>query len=132
MNRKEFSTFVSSALEEAIEFAEEKAGQKLPRMLAFQWLFRSNQPITDNIVEEIVKHVFIDEEHIYPSVHLGVADLLEDGSLLIVGKVEGSAPRPFGPNQTGRQACCLGRHSTFSDGQRIIFQPQRQPECLRQ
>ena len=84
MNRKEFSTFVSSALEEAIEFAEEKAGQKLPRMLAFQWLFHSNQLITDNIVEEIVTHVFIDEEHIHPSVHLGVADLLEDGSLLIV------------------------------------------------
>ncbi len=103
MNRKEFSTFVSSALEEAIEFAEEKAGQKLPRMLAFQWLFHSNQLITDNIVEEIVTHVFIDEEHIHPSVHLGVADLLEDGSLLIVGKVDGSSPRPFGPNQTGRQ-----------------------------
>jgi hypothetical protein len=64
MNRKEFSTFVSSALEEAIEFAEEKAGQKLPRMLAFQWLFHSNQLITDNIVERS-SHMFSSTKSIF-------------------------------------------------------------------
>jgi hypothetical protein len=57
--------------------------------------------ITENIVEQIVKRVFIDEEHIYPCVDLGVGDLLEDGSLLIVGNVSGHAPRPFGQNWTG-------------------------------
>jgi hypothetical protein len=46
--------------------------------------------------------VFVDEQRIYPCVDLGVADLLDDGSLLIVGSVAGYAPRPFGHNWTGR------------------------------
>jgi hypothetical protein len=103
MNREEFSIFVSTTLEDVVQFAEEKAGQKLPRTFAFQWLGRSNPRITENIVEQIVKRVFIDEEHIYPSVDLGVGDLLEDGSLLIVGNVSGHAPRPFGRNWKGRE-----------------------------
>jgi hypothetical protein len=44
----------------------------------------------------------VDEEHIYPCVDIGVGDILADGSLLIVGSVAGYAPRPFGPNWTGR------------------------------
>jgi hypothetical protein len=52
----------------------------------------------ENIVEQIVNHAFIDEEHIYPFVDLGGGDLLEDGSLLIVGNVEGCPPRTFGRN----------------------------------
>jgi len=99
MNREEFSAFVSTALENAIQFAEEKAGQKLPRRFAFLWLDRLNSRVTENIVEEIVKRVFIDEEHIHPDVNLGVVDLLDDGSLLIVGIVaDYPPPRRFGPN----------------------------------
>jgi hypothetical protein len=101
MNREEFTTFVSTTLEDVIRFAEEKAGQKLPRRFAFQWLGCSQPRITENIVEQIVAHVFIDEEHIYPC-DLGVADLLEDGSLLIAGNVTRYAPRPFGRNGKGR------------------------------
>jgi hypothetical protein len=103
MNREEFSTFVSTVLEEVIRFAEEKAGQKLPRRFAFQWLGRSNPRITENIVEQIVKRVFIDDEHIYPCVDLGVADLLDGGLLLIVANLAGDSPRPFGKNRTGRE-----------------------------
>lgn len=103
MNREEFSTLVTTTLEEVVRFAEEKAAQKLPRKFVFQWLGRANSRITDNIVERVVERVFIDEEHIYPCVDLGVADLLEDGSLLIVGSVSGHAPRPFGRNWTGRE-----------------------------
>lgn len=103
MNRAEFSTFVSMALEEAILFAEDKAGQKLPRTFSLQWLGRSERA-TENIVEHIVERVFIDEEHICPDVDLGVCDLLEDGSLLIVGIVAGYPhPRPFGRNSTGSE-----------------------------
>src|ERR1035438_7531391 len=101
MNRAEFSTFVSTTIEEVIQFAEEKAGQKLPRVLAFQWFDRSSPRITENIIEEIVKHVFIDEENTCRCVHLGVADRLEDGSLLIVGWVED--PRPSGLNRKGEK-----------------------------
>ena len=35
MNREEFSTFVSQILEDVVQFAEEKAGQKLPGIFAF-------------------------------------------------------------------------------------------------
>lgn len=102
MNREEFSTFLSMALEEAVQFAEEKTGQKLPRKFALQWLNPFNPRITENIVEHIVKRVFIDEKHIYPDVDLGVCDLLEDGSLLIVGNVANyPPPRPFGRNRRG-------------------------------
>jgi hypothetical protein len=103
MNREDFSAFVSTTLEEVVRFAEEKAGQKLPRKLAFQWLGRSNPCLTENIVEAIVKRVFMDEERIYSSVDLGVADLLENGALLIIGSVSDDTLRPFGPNREGRQ-----------------------------
>jgi hypothetical protein len=102
MNREEFSGFVSTALEEVIQFAEEKAGQKLPRRFVFQWLGRSNPRITENIVEHIVKRMFIDEEHIH-TCRLGVVDLLDDGLLLIAGSVEDYAPRPFAKNREGRE-----------------------------
>lgn len=102
MDLEEFSTFVSTALEDVVQFAEEKAGQKLPRTFAFQWFGRSNPRITEDIVEEIVSRMFIDEEHVY-TCRLGVVDLLENGLLLIVGIVEDYAPRPFGKNWTGRE-----------------------------
>lgn len=99
MTREEFSTFVSTTLEDVLQFAEEKAGEKLPRKLAFQWLDRSSLRICEGIIEEIVNRVFIDEEHIYPDVDIGVVDLLEDGSLLIIGNVaDYPPPRRFGPN----------------------------------
>lgn len=102
MNREEFSAFVSTALEDVAQFAEEKAGQKLPRRFAFQWLGRSDPRITENIVEQIVTRVFIDEDHFY-TCNLTVVDLLEDGILLIVGDVEEHATRPLKTNWTGRE-----------------------------
>jgi hypothetical protein len=102
MNREEFATFVAKTLEDVILLAEQKAGKTLPRRFAFQWL-GSSPRLTENIVEHIVERVFIDEEHTYPCVDMGVGDLLEDGSLLIVGNVAGYAPRPFGKNWTGRE-----------------------------
>lgn len=50
-----------------------------------------------------MERVFVDEDHIYPCVDIGVGDLLEDGSLLIVASVAGYAPRSFGENWTGRK-----------------------------
>jgi len=44
----------------------------------------------------------MNEEHIYPCVDIGVGDVREDGTLLIVGNVAGYAPRRFGKNWTGR------------------------------
>lgn len=96
MNREEFSTLVSMTLEEVAQFAEEKAGQKLPRKFALRWSDCPSQLIVEDILEHIVERVFIDEKHIYPDVNLGICDLLDDGSLLIVGSVANyPPPRPF-------------------------------------
>jgi hypothetical protein len=103
VRKEEFTTFVATTLEDLIQLAEQKADKKLPRKFAFQWLGRSYPRVTESIVEHIVERVFIDEEHIYPCVDMGVGDVLEDGSLLIVGSVAGYAPRPFGRNWTGRE-----------------------------
>ena len=103
MTREDFTRFVKKTIEEVIRLAEEKCGKALPRSFAFRWLGRSTPLVTDDAVGHIVQRVFIDEDHIYPCVDLGVGVLLENGSLLIVGSVAGYAPRPFGENWTGRK-----------------------------
>lgn len=45
----------------------------------------------------------MDTEHIYPCVDIGVGDLLDDETLLIVGNVAGYPPTLFGRNWTGRE-----------------------------
>jgi len=102
MNREDFAAFTANALNDVIQLAEEKCGNKLPHKIAFQWLGRSHPVVRENIVEHVVSRVFVDDEHIFPCVDIGVGDILEDGTLLIVGSVAGYAPRPFGRNWTGR------------------------------
>ena len=103
MNREEFAIFVQATLEEVTRLAEEKSGHPLQRKWAFRWLGDSQPIITANIPEYIVSRVFVDEQHIYPCVDIGVGDILEDGSTLIVGNIAGYSPRPFGTNWTGRK-----------------------------
>jgi len=103
MTREEFTHFVERTIEDVICLAEQKCGKALPRTFAFRWLGRSQPLITENAIEHITRRVFVDEDNIYPCVDIGVGDLLEDGSLLIVGSVAGYAPRPFGDNWTGRE-----------------------------
>jgi hypothetical protein len=102
MNREDFAAFVARTLDDVIHLAEEKCGKELPRKIAFRWLGSSHPIVSENIVDHIVERVFVDEEHIHPCVDMGVADILEDGTLLIVGSVSGHAPRPFGRNWTDR------------------------------
>lgn len=128
MKREEFAAFVTRTIEEVIRLAEEKAGKPLERRYAFRWLGRSHPIVSANVVEHIMDRVFVDEEHIYPCVDIGVGDILEDGSLLIIGSVAGYAPRPFGPNLTGRMGPFVriigqpflnriaGKEANWSDG----------------
>jgi hypothetical protein len=103
MTRVEFTSFVERTIEGVVRLAEQKAGRKLSRNYAFQWLGQpSSSRVTNDIPAHIVERIFIDEEHIYPCVDIGVGDQLQDGSLLIVASVAGYAPRPFGKNWTGR------------------------------
>lgn len=80
----------------------QECGKELSRKLALQWLGRSQPLVNENVVEHIVDRVFVDDEHIYSCVDIGVGDVLEDGTLLIVASIAGYAPRPFGKNWTGR------------------------------
>jgi hypothetical protein len=102
MERESFAAIVSQALEDVILLAEESTGKRLPRRFTFQWLGKNHPRITEDIAEYIVQRIYIDAEHIYPCVDLGVGDLLEDGSLLIVANVAGYAPCTFRHNWTGR------------------------------
>ena len=103
MTREEFTHFVEETIEQVICLAEQECGKSLPRLYVFRWLGRSQPLITENAIEHIVQRVFVDEKHIFPCVDIGVADLLDDSTLLIVGSVAGFAPRPFGDNWTGRK-----------------------------
>lgn len=49
----------------------------------------------EGIVEAIVSRVWVDTENIYPSVDIGVGNLTEDGSPIVVANVAGFSPRPF-------------------------------------
>jgi|SRR5579862_2081107 len=101
MNREDFSAFVARMLEDVIQLAEKECGKELSRRIAFRWLDSSHSIVSENIVEHIVERVFVDEEHVFPCVDIGVGDLLEDGTLLIVGIVAGYPPRRFGRNWQG-------------------------------
>lgn len=102
MTRAEFTTFVEATLEDVIALAEEQSGKRLSREIAFQWLFSKDEPLRERIVAAIVDRVYVDENAIYPCVDIGVGDLLDDGTPLIVASVAGYPPRPFGQNWTGR------------------------------
>jgi len=59
--------------------------------------------IDEGIVEAIVNRVYVDQENIYPCVDIGVGDLSDDGSPIIIANVAGYSPRPFQKNWTGRE-----------------------------
>ena len=62
MNREEFTAFVAGTIEDLIQLAEAKCGEKLSRKIAFRWLGGSHPVVTEHIIEHIVDRVFVDEE----------------------------------------------------------------------
>ena len=97
----EFSAFVARTLEEVIRVAEAHTGTVLPRNMKFRWL-GNDALIDEGIVEAIVNRVYVDTENIYPCVDIGVGDLSDDGSPIIIANVAGYGPKPFQKNWTGR------------------------------
>ena len=100
--RAEFTSFVERTLEDVIQFAEQYTGKTLSRRIGFRWIFSHNEPICEAIAEAIVNKVYVDEDHIYPCVDIGVGDLSDDGTPIIVASIAGYSPRPFQKNWTGR------------------------------
>jgi hypothetical protein len=103
MQRETFAAFVAKTLEEVIVLAEKTTHKNLPRKFAFQWLGKAHPRVTDGVVEYMVQRLYVDPEHIYPCVDIGVADMIEDDSLLIVASIAGYAPCSFRRNWTGRE-----------------------------
>lgn len=103
MTKEDFQGFVEKTLEEVIQLVEKESGKSLSRKIAFRWFSQKTEPITENIVQHITDKVFIDEEHIYPCVDIGVGDILEDGTLLIFANIAGYSPKPWGINWHGKE-----------------------------
>lgn len=102
MNRQQFKLFVDETLENVIRLAEQETGNKLSRKYCFHWFGRKSEMVCQNIAEHITQKVFIEEDHIYPCVDIGVTDILDDGTLVISANIAGYAPRAFGKNWTDR------------------------------
>jgi hypothetical protein len=100
--RVEFAAFVERTLEQVIQFAELHTRTSLPRKMKFRWLGQ-DVLIDEGIVEAIVNRVYVDPENIYPCVDIGVGDLSDDGSPIIIATVAGYSPKPFQKNWTGRE-----------------------------
>ena len=100
--RAEFTLFVEHTLEAVIRLAEQYTGKILPRRIGFRWNPHA-ETITENIVEVIVSRVYVDSDRIFPCVDIGVGDLSEDGTPIIIANVAGYPPRPFQKNWTGRE-----------------------------
>ena len=99
--RAEFTAFVEKTLADVIQFAEQYTGKPLSRAISFRWLSQ-DKAIDEGIVEAIVDRVYVSEDQIYPCVDIGVGDLSENGTPIIVANVAGYSPRPFQKNWTGR------------------------------
>ena len=65
-------------------------------------IFTNIGPLREGIVEYITDQVFVDGEHLYPCVDIGVGDILDDRTVLISAHIAGYRPRPFQKNWTGR------------------------------
>jgi hypothetical protein len=98
----EFTVFVKQTVEDVIQFAERYTGKTLSRSIGFRWITQA-EPIREGIAEAIVNGVYVDEDHIFPCVDIGVGDLSEDGTPLIVASVAGYSACPFQKNWTGRE-----------------------------
>jgi len=102
MSPDAFRKHVIERIEASIEHAERELGRALPRELAFQWNpGEAPRFYGGEIADEIVRHVFVAEDKIYPCVDLGPAEVLADGKLLIIGLRAGYPLAPFGKNWHG-------------------------------
>jgi hypothetical protein len=99
--KAEFTEFVETTLEGVIRLAEQHTGKTLQRNIGFRWLYHP-ETVTENIAATIVSRVYLDSDHIFPCVDIGVGDLSDDGMPIIVASVAGYSPRPFQKNWTGR------------------------------
>lgn len=103
MTREDFQKFVEQTIEEVILLAENEVGRQFPRKIAFRWFLQTTEPIRENIAQHITEKVFIDENHIFPCVDIGVGDVLVDETLVIFANISGYEPQPWTKNWQGNE-----------------------------
>lgn len=112
MTEKEFIEFVSKTLDEVKLYAEIHANKSLPNKFKFKWLKDDCRTVVgrENVINEIVRLVFIEEGKIYPCVDLNIG--LEDEYISLTSWIANYDPRPFQKgwsNRPGPFIYCLGQ-----------------------
>jgi len=104
VTRDAFKTHVQETIEGVICDAEKRVCVQLGRRYCFNWMGAKSEPVPEGqVVEFITQHVYIDPDHIYPCVDIGVGDILDDGRLLLIGGRAGYPPCEWRKNWTGRE-----------------------------
>ncbi|MCC6795960.1 MAG: hypothetical protein IT366_12655 [Candidatus Hydrogenedentes bacterium] len=101
MTRTEFQSFVEQSIREVLELAEKVLQRELTLAPYLRWNY-SSELIKENLAEAITARVYIDSEHIYPCVDLGVGEVDYDGRPILYAIISSHAPEPFGKNRDGR------------------------------
>lgn len=111
MTKKEFIEFVDITLNEVKLYAEIHSNKSLPNKFKFKWLKDDCETFVgrENVINEIVRLVFIEEDKIYPCVDLNIG--LEEECITITSWIANYEPRPFQKgwsNRPGPFIYCLG------------------------
>lgn len=95
MTKKEFTDFVDKTLDEVKKYAEIHADKSLPLEFKFKWLRDDCETVMgrQNVIDEIIRLVYIQEDKIYPCVDLNIG--LEEGYISLTSWIANYEPRPF-------------------------------------
>ncbi|WP_289056108.1 hypothetical protein [Carboxylicivirga marina] len=95
MTKKEFIKFVEKTLDEVKKYAEVHTDQSLPDKFKFKWLRDDCEPVSgrENVINEIVRLVYVQDDKIYPCVNLNIG--LEHEYISLTSWIANYKPRPF-------------------------------------
>lgn len=104
MTKEAFYDFVRKTVFELKAYAEAAKKQELPYDFEFRWSGKENTTVVgiENVIDEIVKHVYISPTEIYPCVDLIVQEVTASNRILVRGTIAGYDPKPIETGWSGR------------------------------
>lgn len=104
MTKSDFHRFVRKTLFELKEYAESHRKQKLPNDFEFSWAGKENTHVIgiENVINEIIKEVYISPTEIYPCVDLIVSGVTSEKRILVHGTIAGYKPKSLNVGWSGR------------------------------
>lgn len=102
MTREEFKKFVDRTLDEVKQYAEVHSATSLSAQFKFKWL-KDDCPTVygrQQVIEEIVRLVFVSPDQIYPCVDLNID--LDEEYISLTAWIANYDPRPFQKGWTNR------------------------------